>query len=1175
MAAPAIIGLIGKFAQGLNMAGKGLNMAGKGVKMASQLGKAIGGVTSNIANQTNKWMDLQDVAFKTARTMGLSRQEAMKMDRQLMQQIKEFGREYGVTAEQIAKYQEDYSQATGRNIQLTKDQIEQTIALGNITDEATASSIIDQFDTLGTGVEDALAYTGQLQERAKYLGLNAIKASKTFADNIELASSYSFKNGIDDIEKMVLKSQSLKMNMQAVMTASDKFSSIEGAIKTSANIQMLGGSFAQQFSNPMGALYESMADPAAFQERLIKTVEGKGRYDSKTGQVTFDPVTMMQMKEMANQLGIDVKELTRGASATAQNNAINQELRGNWSKDQQTAIQDLARTNFDEKTGKHFVKLLDKFGNEEKVNVEDLTEEQLKQAQDSALTQDNMWKDVHAIKETIVGSSMGRSRQNRSAKENLNGFRESSKGFFAQFENFFMPTISGLLNGGNGVFGETVAKPSIPFGMNPFYSGDINGPDMGENHFAEGGVVQPVHAAEGMVVPGDSYIGDKVPAMLNSNEMVINEQQQSGLFSLLSMLGKVGVRAFIGNKIGQKLGVGNLGYQGMAMSALSGDDMTSSMIQLAMFKKIGGLGNLYGHITNPMTYQESAKNPMGNDIPSFWDYFGIDAKKDKNGRWRNSKGRFTKSPFKQLMPKTSKELAEFNKSINATSLKFKGLVEKTSKLGNVFSKVGKFGEKISTAILHFGKNRALDAAMLGMKAKDKLNAAFQSESFGKFSKPFAAVGNFGKKVGSSVIKFGKNRALDAAMLGMKAKDRLNAVLRSEVVGKISKPFVSVANFSKKTGNGVSKIGKALYNDTGRLVNRGKALQRLTRIKSANSIGNTAGKIAKESKLLKPIGKLLGSSGGKLVGGLSKKIPIVGSLITAGMAVSDIMDASSRFDAKKADIVNSNMSEREKKAAINEATDEKHGEQGKAVGSAVGSTAGMVIGGALGTALGPIGSALGAAAGGFIGDKIGGAIGSLAKPLSKMARGFGDFLFGSDDEKTASFTDEELADPQLAEKAYSSTIKIYELMLKQNGGGVIGKAGEAITSVATAPLQIASSVLGGIGKEISGLFGAPQTPKVESLPVVGQKQTINENSATISTTPINVGPQDINLNVSGTIKLDLGGRQADFDTNKLFNSPEFKAQLAEIISRKLNDMGNGGKYNKETSVRNTQKMYNKI
>lgn len=1148
MAAPAIIGLIGKFAQGLKM-------AGKGAKMASQLGKAIGGVTSNIANQTNKWMDLQDVAFKTARTMGLSRQEAMKMDRQLMQQIKEFGREYGVTAEQIAKYQEDYSQATGRNIQLTKDQIEQTIALGNITDEATASSIIDQFDTLGTGVEDALAYTGQLQERAKYLGLNAIKASKTFADNIELASSYSFKNGIDDIEKMVLKSQSLKMNMQAVMTASDKFSSIEGAIKTSANIQMLGGSFAQQFSNPMGALYESMADPAAFQERLVRTVEGKGTYDSKTGQVTFDPVTMMQMKEMANQLGIDVKELTRGASAKAQNNAINQELRGNWSKDQQTAIQDLARTNFDEKTGKHFVKLLDAFGNEEKVNVEDLTEEQLKQAQDSALTQDNMWKDVHAIKETIVGSSMGRSRQNRSAKENLSGFEESKKGLFAQFENFFMPTISGLLNGGNGVFSETVAKPSIPFGMNPVYSGDINGPDMGENHFAEGGVVQPVHAAEGMVVPGDSYIGDKVPAMLNSNEMVINEQQQSGLFSLLSMLGKVGVRAFIGNKIGQKLGVGNLGYQGMAMSALSGDDITSSMMQLAMFKKMGLSGNLFGHITNPMAYQESVKNPMNNNISSFWNYFGIDAKKDKNGRWRNSKGRFTKSPFKQLMPETSKELAKFNKSINATSLKFKGLVEKTSKLDSSFSKVGKFGEKISTAILHFGKNRALDAAMLGMKAKDKLNV----------------------------------------------------VLKNKVVGKISKPFVSVANFGKKTGNGVSKFGKALYNDTGRLVNRHKALQRLARIKSAGNVNKIAentkepinrvkalqrlariksassvnkitgkiGSIAKAPKFLKPIGKLLGSSGGKLAGGLSKKIPIVGSLITAGMAVSDIMDASSRFDAKKADIVNSNMSEREKKEAINEATDEKHGEQGKAVGSAVGSTAGMVIGGALGTALGPIGSALGAAAGGFIGDKIGGAIGSLAKPLSKMARGFGDFLFGSDDEKTASFTDEELADPQLAEKAYSSTIKIYELMLKQNGGGVIGKAGEAITSVATAPLQIASSVLGGIGKEISGLFGAPQTPKVESLPVVGQKQTINENNTTFNTTPINVGPQDINLNVSGTIKLDLGGRQADFDTNKLFNSPEFKAQLAEIISRKLNDMGNGGKYNKETSVRNTQKMYNKI
>ena len=44
--------------------------------------------------------------------------------------------------------------------------------------------------------------------------------------------------------------------------------------------------------------------------------------------------------------------------------------------------------------------------------------------------------------------------------------------------------------------------------------------------FARGGVV---HAATGMIVPGNNYSGDMVPAMLNSGEMVLSQFQQQVL----------------------------------------------------------------------------------------------------------------------------------------------------------------------------------------------------------------------------------------------------------------------------------------------------------------------------------------------------------------------------------------------------------------------------------------------------------------------------------------------------------------------------------------------------------------------------------------------------------------------------------------------------------------------
>ena len=363
-----------------------------------------------------------------------------------------------------------------------------------------------------------------------------------------------------------------------------------------------------------------------------------------------------------------------------------------------------------------------------------------------------------------------------------------------------------------------------------------------------------------------------------------------------------------------------------------------------------------------------------------------------------------------------------------------------------------------------------------------------------------------------------------------------------------------------------------------MITRGKAIARLNRIKGLSKATESLGAVSKSSKILSGASKLFKSGGGKLLGGIGKKIPGLGALLSIGTGVADFMGATSDYNAREEEIKNSNLSEDEKKRALEENTDEKRGAQGKAIGSAAGGAAGAAIGGALGTLI-PIpvlGTAIGTAVGGFLGEKVGGAIGSLAKPLNKMVRGVGNFLFGDDSKNNASFSDEELSDPQLAAKADASTIKIYELMLKKENGGVVGKAANAIGDIATAPLKLATGVIGGIGDAIGGLMGKPKSPEISSIPVVGQRQSIREQkSSTSNYGPANIGPQDINLNVSGTIKLDLGGRQTGLDVNKLLDSPQFKAQLADIISRRLNDMGNGGKYNKEGRAVNTQKMFNAI
>lgn len=1213
------------------------NLMGKINGNLGLMGKIIDDIIAGVKKVSNAWIEIQDTAFKAGRTMAMSREEAMKFDRTLMQETKEFGRAYGTSAKEIAAYQQAYSQATGRNIRLTKEQTEQMLALGNVTDTATANKLAAEFDKIGVSLEDTLAYTGEIQEKAKYLGLNGVKASKSLAENLKLASRYSFKNGVDDIERMVLKSQSMKMNMESVMTAMDNFSTLEGAINTSANIQMLGGSFAQQFANPMAVAYESMADPAAFQDRLANLVKGKGTYDEKTNQVKFDPVTMMQLKQVSKQLGISVDELTNPAIAEKQNNAVEREAAGKgWSDAQMQAIKDLSRTNFDEKTGKHYVSWVDERGETQRTNVEDLTPEQLKVAQDSQMTEEQMYKDLHAIKEHIVGKTMERSRTTRSFRENTQGFKESFKSWMAQIANIWMPTASGFWGGGNGAVGNAAGSLTNGVGGNSAYSGIITGKDGILGGFAHGGIV---HASDGAYVGGDEYVGDNVPAMVNSGEMIINQNQQSGLWDFIKTLGTVGASAFIGNKIGNKFGVKNLGTQSAIMSTFTGQDMMSSMLTMGMMQKMG-IGGLFGGFkggngASPLNtggiVPESRQLPSNTitDLVEGVDYFeivdGIDDAKD-----------------------AVKDLTKNNSKLSKV----------TSKMSGKFGRLGRMAGSIG------GKFKTLGTKLTGL--------------FGKASKWLK--GSKVTSIAKSALTYGKQGVKSLVGYGSKG---INMV-------KDSKTFTKLTNSFSKIGGTFEKVGK-----------------------STGGLG----------KMVGSLGKFGGSTIGKIGKGIGKKIPGLGIALGAVDAISGISNASSKFDATKAEIENSNMSETEKKKAMDEATDEKRGDIGKAVGSGIGMAAGTAIGATLGSAIPVVGTAIGGIVGGFVGEKIGGAIGGLTKQVSKFSRGVKNFLFGSEDDDKAKFSEEELNDPDLERKAYSSVIKIYELMLKKNSGGLVGKLGRGIGSLITAPASIAvgaatsafkgiKKVAGGVkdfifGKKdnkskasatsfsdeelndpklaqkadasiikiyelLEGKFGKKsdkneggaistvgkgiksaialspfglvangakslweklkgrsilsrkdsdtkhgassatraknqgkgilssngietqydsvstigmkqlgvssgkiEKPSIKSIPSIGANKTEFKGSSQTER-PINIEPKDINLNISGTIKLETPtGQRSELDMRKVMDSAEFKRLLGEMIVQRMNEMANAGKSGKESMQTNMQSLFNGI
>jgi hypothetical protein len=231
-----------------------------------------------------------------------------------------------------------------------------------------------------------------------------------------------------------------------------------------------------------------------------------------------------------------------------------------------------------------------------------------------------------------------------------------------------------------------------------------------------------------------------------------------------------------------------------------------------------------------------------------------------------------------------------------------------------------------------------------------------------------------------------------------------------------------------------------------------------------------------------------------------------------------------------------MSGKEKAIAKDKAVKEKNQAYGAAAGSAVGTVAGA----ALGSLLGPLGTMAGMWLGGMAGKWIGKGIGGL---------------FGGNNAKQ------------------------YEKPIAKAANGLVvpgnSPTGDKVPVMANSGEMILNQMQQNkLFTSINSLEQGSST-SIKALPETGKFLKVYPPVTTsVGTKTIGVGKTSIDLNVSGTIKLEGGGKYVDFDLGRLLDTPEFKRQLTDIITKRLNENSNSGKRNMESERNNMASQYNK-
>ena len=260
-------------------------------------------------------------------------------------------RQLGYRVEEAYSAMTSFTEAVGRTADhLSRRDLESAVNLGKF---GIGGQTIKDFDSFGQSLTATNAFFAKLYGDVSKKGLSFKAVSKAVNDNLKMAQTHTFANGLRGLTAMAEKAVQLKFNMQQVASFADKVSTIEGALQTSASLSVLGGSFAQ-YGNPLEMLYDGLNDTEAAFERISKMMEGRAFWDSSKGEISMATSDRMLTKEAAKAMGISGDEAINMAYNNARIKMVESQILGGIDKETAEYIKNIAQIN---KAGKAYVTL--------------------------------------------------------------------------------------------------------------------------------------------------------------------------------------------------------------------------------------------------------------------------------------------------------------------------------------------------------------------------------------------------------------------------------------------------------------------------------------------------------------------------------------------------------------------------------------------------------------------------------------------------------------------------------------------------------------------------------------------------------------------------------------------------------------------------------------------------
>jgi len=216
---------------------------------------------------------------------------------------------FGVGIKEIAEIQAQYAESLGRNVLVSQKGLEAIAEMGKSSGLGIegATEMAAQFDKMGVSADRTGEFMEETLNNSSAMGLNTTKVMKNLNQNFKMLNKYRFKDGIKGITKMAQMATKLGVEMDFAAGMSDKLWNVEGAVEMSAQLNVMGGAWAQM-ADPFKLMYQARNDMQGLTEDIAKAASQSMTF-AKDGSIETNAMEMHRLKIIAEQTGLEYEKL--------------------------------------------------------------------------------------------------------------------------------------------------------------------------------------------------------------------------------------------------------------------------------------------------------------------------------------------------------------------------------------------------------------------------------------------------------------------------------------------------------------------------------------------------------------------------------------------------------------------------------------------------------------------------------------------------------------------------------------------------------------------------------------------------------------------------------------------------------------------------------------------------